>query len=159
MSYPPVLSEAASIELLSIATDYALSHTLVYRPPAASSSSKPSTSAVIHAPYALFPALYPRHLFELAQQLQQSYNLLYVLAALDDEFLEEVIGGAVEELDEFQRELFKIWKITQREGLAQVCRASLVSKGRSGEISLLILPTSSCAFDSQFNLGYSDLII
>lgn len=120
VSWPPHLAASDEAALLSIATDYALSHGLVYRPSAVAPSSHPSTTSAIHAPYALYPALFSRALFERATELQVLYNRLYAMVATDEDFLREVVGGKVVVVDEFQRELYGIWDTVLREGSGQV---------------------------------------
>lgn len=117
--YPPELTPARYSHLLELASDYALSHGLVLRP-ASAPNSTPSTTAAIHAPYALFPSPFPKELFEEAKSLQELYNTLYAKVTLDEEFLEEVVGGAVAKVDEFQGKLYELWKKVSSEGIRQV---------------------------------------
>lgn len=117
--YPPELTSARYSHLLELASDYALSHGLVLRPLAAPNST-PSTTASIHAPYALFPSPFPKGLFEEARSLQGLYNTLYAKVTLDESFLEEVVGGAVAKVDEFQGKLYDLWKQVSTEGIRQV---------------------------------------
>lgn len=117
-SWPPQLTSELNEHILSQASDYSLSHGLVLRPPAAPNSS-PSTTTSIHAPYSLFPSPFPKKLFEEAKSLQIYYNSLYSHVSADDKFLEEVVGGTVAKVDEFQGKLFEIWKKVNEEGLKQ----------------------------------------
>jgi hypothetical protein len=121
-SWPPHITPAQEAAILSLASDYSLSHGLVYRPLPTSPSTFPSTTSSIHAPYSLFPALFPRELFEQAIKLQKLYNLLYARVADDDDLLREVVGGAVSKVDEFQRRLYAIWETVGKEGVTQVRR-------------------------------------
>ncbi|PWN54140.1 glutathione synthase [Violaceomyces palustris] len=126
-SWPPSLTQSQTDSLLSAATDYALSHGLVYRPlpppPTSSSSSSsspsPPTDSVIHAPFSLVPSPIPRKLFERARSIQPIYDLLYSSIATDHQFLEAVIGGSVAKVDEFQAELWKIYQQVHDEGSEQ----------------------------------------
>lgn len=118
-TWPPHLSQELNDHLLLLASDWSLSHGLVLRPPAAPNST-PSTTASIHAPYSLFPSPFPRKLFEEAKRLQVLYNTLYSHVSVDNDFLEEVVGGAVSKVDEFQGKLFEIWKKVNDEGIKQV---------------------------------------
>lgn len=102
--------------MLHLASDYALSHGLVLRP----TGTPPSLTSVIHAPYSLYPTKFPLALFHQARELQPLYNALYAHAAVDDAFLEEVVGGAVSKVDEFQGRLFNIWQQVKKEGIKQV---------------------------------------
>ncbi|GAA5886687.1 hypothetical protein JCM6882_005857 [Rhodosporidiobolus microsporus] len=120
-AWPPSLSPSDQHTLLDLASDYALSHGLVVRPfpsDPADPSSISHTSA-IHAPYALYPSPFPRDLFDQARELQPLYNELYARVTGDDEFLEEVVGGAVAKVDEFQGRLYEIWKAVKKEGVRQ----------------------------------------
>ncbi|GAA5825314.1 hypothetical protein JCM11251_006933 [Rhodosporidiobolus azoricus] len=120
-SWPPSLSHADGRTLLDLASDYSLSHGLVVRPfptTAGDPSSIPHTSA-IHAPYSLYPSPFPQDLFDQAKRLQPLYNELYARVTADDEFLEEVVGGAVAKVDEFQGKLYEIWKAVKKEGVRQ----------------------------------------
>ena len=118
--WPPHQSPADEAALLHLATDYALSHGLVLRPPIEPGHSEPSQTAVIHAPFSLYPSTFPKHLFEQAKHLQPLYNALYAHATVDDSFLREVVGGAVSKVDEFQGELYRIWEQVKKEGVRQV---------------------------------------
>lgn len=117
--WPPVLTPAQDDRLLELASDYSLSHGLVLRPVALPHSS-PSTTTAIHAPYALFPSPFPRALFEQAKDLQPLYNALYAHVTVADDFLDEVVGGAVAKVDEFQGKLYELWKKVSEEGIKQV---------------------------------------
>ncbi len=120
-SWPPTVSATQLEELTVHATTYALSHGLLYRPPAPTLPKVPN--AAIHVPLALFPSPLPRKLFEKANRLQKIYNVLYSRIALDDEFLDEVMGveKGVGKVDEFIRELWKGWKALRDDGIHQVC--------------------------------------
>lgn len=136
--WPPRLDNGAQAAVLQLACDWALANGLVLRPPTASSPPAAAAAAaaagtgtgaayaapgqsVIHAPYALYPSAFPRNLFEQAVRLQPAYNRLYADVTVDDRFLEQVIGGAVSKVDEFQGRLYEIWKQVKQEGIRQVC--------------------------------------
>lgn len=122
--WPP--SNDKQDELLHQARDYALSHAIVYRPPLTSeeSSSASFETSVIHAPFALYPSPFPRQLFDLATDIQLTYSELYARISTDFDFLEQVIGGNVSKVDEFQGQLWKIAKAVREEGPVQVCLIS-----------------------------------
>lgn len=120
MTWPPLLAPDVEKSLIDLAADYALSHGLVYRPPTLPHSDGPSTTTAIHAPYSLFPTPFPRHLFEHASELQPLYNALYAHVTVDDAFLDEVVGGAVAKVDDFQGKLYELWKKVSQEGIKQV---------------------------------------
>lgn len=117
--WPPVQTPAQEEALLALASDYALAHGLVLRP-VAEAGAGPSTTTAIHAPYALFPTPFPRALFAQAQRLQPLYNALYAQVTVDAPFLEEVVGGAVAKVDEFQGKLYDVWRQVEAEGVKQV---------------------------------------
>lgn len=120
-SWPPTLTETQLEELTVYATTYALSHGLLYLPPVRPLPKVPS--AAIHAPLALFPSPFPRKLFEQAKKLQGIYNVLYSRIALDEEFLDDVMGAenGVGKVDDFTGQLWRGWKALRDEGIDQVC--------------------------------------
>lgn len=120
-AWPPELSEEHEQHVLDHAADWALAHGLVLRPLDA------STTSGIHAPYSLYPSPFPRHLFDEARRLQPLYNDLYARITADDAFLEQVVGGAVSKVDEFQGRLYEVWKQVKQEGVKQVSETSAFS--------------------------------
>ncbi|OBZ71715.1 Glutathione synthetase [Grifola frondosa] len=123
--WPPSLSDAQLQALTLLATTYALSHGLVYLPVAAVQPAVPT--AAIHAPLALFPSPFPRPLFQLARRLQSTYNVLYARVALDEQFLDRVMGEleGVGRVDEFTGQLWKKWKLLRDEGIEQTFHLGL----------------------------------
>ncbi|CCM00996.1 uncharacterized protein FIBRA_03044 [Fibroporia radiculosa] len=118
-SWPPTLSDAQLASITLLATTYALSHGLVYLP--VETVQPPAPISTIHAPLALFPSPFPRRLFQLAQRLQNTYNVLYARVATDDDFLDRVMG-AVEgagRVDEFTGQLWRRWQKVRDEGIVQ----------------------------------------
>lgn len=117
--WPPSLTDAQIDALTRHATTYALSHGLTYLPPGA--TQPPSPSSTIHAPISLLPSPIPRSLFERAQQLQSSYNILYAQVAMDDDFLDKVMGAVVGagKADKFVGTLWRGWKAIRDEGIVQ----------------------------------------
>ncbi|SCV73872.1 BQ2448_6302 [Microbotryum intermedium] len=121
MSWPPSLSSAQEANLLTLASDFALTHGLVYRPPPPppSSGAKLSTTTSVHAPYSLFPQPFPRHLFTQAQRLQPLYNALYAHVTVDDEALDQIVGTEVVQVDPFQKQLYDMYRLVREEGIKQ----------------------------------------
>lgn len=119
-SWPPSLPKEQLEALTLYATTYALSHGLLYLPPADRQPTVPS--AAIHAPISLFPSPIPRALFEHGRKIQRIYNVLYARIAMDDEFLDEVMGAekGVGKVDDFIGQLWMGWKRLRDIGLAQV---------------------------------------
>ncbi|KAH7885005.1 glutathione synthase [Phlebopus sp. FC_14] len=117
--WPPALTDAQLETLVHHATTYALAHGLAYLPPAP--TQPPAPSSAIHAPISLLPAPVPRSLFYRAQKLQSLYNKLYARVAMDDEFLDRVMGAVdgVGRADEFTGTLWRGWKQIRDEGIVQ----------------------------------------
>ncbi|KAH9856943.1 glutathione synthase [Lenzites betulinus] len=117
--WPPEVTDEQREALTLLATTYALSHGLVYLPPA--DVQPPVPTSAIHAPLALFPSPFPRAQFELARSLQHQYNELYARIALDESFLDTVMGAevGVGRVDEFTGQLWRIWKRLREEGISQ----------------------------------------
>jgi len=123
-SWPPALSQVQLETLTLYATSYALSHGLLYLPPAERQPTIPSSA--IHAPISLFPSPFPRDLFEQGRRIQRAYNLLYARIAMDEEFLDKIMGAeeGVGKVDDFIGQLWTGWKKLREKGLVQVCRYS-----------------------------------
>lgn len=121
--WPPELDAEQTWDLVHAARDYALSNSIVYRPVLTSTDTADKSqqqtafhASVIHAPFSLFPTPFPRRAFQRAVSIQKLYNHLYAAIASDHAFLEKVIGGNVAQVDDFQRELWNIAKLTRQEG-------------------------------------------
>src|SRR5438876_5689663 len=100
IQWPPNLPDDQVHELADRATTYALAHGLLYLTKSSPASNKPGNavptlgpSSAIHAPISLFPSPFPRRHFELAQRLQRTYNVLYARIAMDEPFLDGLVGG------------------------------------------------------------------
>jgi glutathione synthase len=132
--WPPVLEDGQRDELSSLAATWALSHGLVYFP-----ISPTDRGSAIHAPFTLLPSLFPRELFQRAQNLQKAYNFLYSRIALDRLFLDTVMGnnGGVSDVDPFTRDLWNAWK-TVRDLPNQQVSFIYLSKRLPNSVSLFI---------------------
>ena len=117
--WPPKASEAQLAYLSQTATDYALSHSILYRPPVPAGSAGPALDSALHAPLALFPSPFPRSLYAASQALQPLYNALYARIATDDALLTRVIGGSVIQVDDFQKALWDIYTAVRKEDAVQ----------------------------------------
>ncbi|KAF5314847.1 hypothetical protein D9619_007262 [Psilocybe cf. subviscida] len=117
-SWPPALTQPQLEALTLYATSYALSHGLLYLPPADRQPVVPSSA--IHAPVSLFPSPVPRKLFEQGQRIQRIYNVLYSRIAMDEEFLDEVMGAetGVGKVDDFIGQLWRGWRKLRDDGHA-----------------------------------------
>lgn len=122
VSWPPTLQTDQLEHLTLLATTYALSHSLLYLPPHTPESPPPPTpTSAIHAPFSLFPTPIPRTQFDLAKKLQKAYNTLYARVAMDEKFLDEVMGeSGVASVDDFTGELWRRWKAIREQGIVQV---------------------------------------
>lgn len=119
-SWPPKMSKEQVDALSRAAVDYALSHSIAYRPlPLSSTGGPPPHDAAIHAPISLLPSPFPAALYEQSQRLQPLYNDLYARITVDHGFLAKVIGGNVILVDEFQAQLWALWNRVRKEGVAQ----------------------------------------
>jgi hypothetical protein len=119
-SWPPALTQPQLEALTLYATSYALSHGLLYLPPADRQPIVPSSA--IHAPISLFPSPVPRKLFEQGQRIQRIYNVLYSRITMDDKFLDEIMGAetGVGKVDDFIGQLWRGWRKLRDEGHAPV---------------------------------------
>jgi hypothetical protein len=117
----------------------ALSHGLVYLPPTTPQPSAPTSA--IHAPLSIFPSPLPRRLFDHARKLQKIYNVLYARIAMDEEFLDRVMGEGVAKADEFVGTMWRGWRNLRDEGLVQVRR--LFHLGFKGPLTYVELIAAS----------------
>jgi len=121
--WPPALTEAQLEALTLYATTYALSHGLLYLP--TTNPQPPAPGSAIHAPLSIFPSPIPRRLFYLARRLQKIYNVLYSRIAIDEAFLDSVMGEVegVGKVDNFVGTMWRGWKQLREEenGVVQVC--------------------------------------
>ncbi|KAF9522572.1 hypothetical protein CPB83DRAFT_776905 [Crepidotus variabilis] len=117
--WPPTLTNSQLETLTLLASTSALANGLLYLPPAEKQPNIPS--AAIHAPFSLFPSPFPRYLFDKARRLQNTYNILYARIAMDDEFLDKVMGAeeGLGKVDDFIGQLWRGWKQLRDDGLAQ----------------------------------------
>lgn len=108
-AWPPHFTEDQIEELHLKATTYALAHGLLYLPV---SPHPPLPTSAIHAPLSLIPTVFPRQLFNFAQKIQSTYNVLYSKIAMDEEFLDRVMGTeqGVGKVDDFVGQLWTGWK-------------------------------------------------
>jgi glutathione synthase len=120
--WPPELTTEQLDQLTLIATDFALSHSLIYLPPVSPDNPPPPVpESAIHAPFSLLPSPFPRQLFAQALTLQRAYNTLYARIALDADFLDQIMGpGGVADVDYFTSALWSAWKSLRDEGIPPV---------------------------------------
>ncbi|EGN97957.1 hypothetical protein SERLA73DRAFT_74211 [Serpula lacrymans var. lacrymans S7.3] len=122
--WPPSLSDSQIDTLTHLATTYALSHGLLYLP---SDTQPQDPCSAIHAPLSLIPSPVPRASFTLAKRLQHIYNDIYARIAMDEAFLDRVMGAVegVGKADEFVGTLWRGWKEVREEGLVQTLQLGL----------------------------------
>jgi glutathione synthase len=85
--YPPNLTEAEESYLIDNLRDYGLSVGFCVK------RNSPETGyCAALAPITLFPSLFPRKCFEMAENVQQPYNTLYAKIASDTQWLEKAIA-------------------------------------------------------------------
>ena len=133
-SWPPSLTPIQLEALTLHATTYALSHGLLYLLP----GPQPAIpSAAIHAPFSLFPSPFPRRLFETGQRIQRTYNVLYARIAMDEEFLDRVMGTetGVGKVDDFIGQLWTGWKQLRDGGVAQVQYSTTINESNNSQLS------------------------
>lgn len=130
-SWPPSFTSSQLSSLTAQATDYALSHGLVYRP----IGNPPPSTHVHHAPISLLPSPFPRSAFQQALQIQGILNELYARVAVDDAFLERVIGKMVAPVDDFTRGLWEVYSKAKQQGVAPVSKLSPNSQRHRGRRS------------------------
>lgn len=122
-AWPPAgLTPEQVAYLTETATDYALAHGLVYRPPLPPGAAAEAVdlASVIHAPFTLLPSPFPRALFSKAQRLQPVLNELYARVAVDDAFLRTIfVDQHVIDVDQFQHRLWQVYEAARGDGLAQ----------------------------------------
>lgn len=129
-SGPPKISSEDLAKLIELAKTYALSHGLLYLPPGITSTQALAPASAIHAPFSLFPSPLPRSLYERAVKLQNLYNILYARVAMDNAFLDKLMGeDGIGQVDDFIENLWRGWKQLRGEGISQV-RHSPVIQGR-----------------------------
>jgi hypothetical protein len=123
-SWPPDVTTEQLEQLTLLAATYALSHSLLYLPPASPENPPPpSPESAIHAPISLIPTPIPRHIFAQALTLQRAYNTLYARIALDVSFLDQIMGpGGVADVDDFTSALWSAWKQLRDDGVPPVRR-------------------------------------
>lgn len=73
---------------------------------------------VAHIPFTLFPSPFPKSLYKECLEIQPSVNTLMTKIANDIDFIEETLSP-IAQVDDFTRNLLKLNKIVQKEGLAQ----------------------------------------
>ncbi|KAG8963865.1 hypothetical protein FRC03_002484 [Tulasnella sp. 419] len=118
--WPPKITEEQHKELVKLSTTFALTRGLSYLPVHPPEGPPPAPTSSIHAPFTLFPAPFPRHLFEQSLKIQRIYNVLYSRIALDEEFIDSIMKE-VEPADPFTGTLWKGWRSLRKEegGLVQ----------------------------------------
>lgn len=79
------LSEKILQFVISRARDYAATRGILFR-------AENSTILNHHAPFTLFPSLFPKNLFLQAKEAQEDFNLLVHRVSLDHDFLKSSLA-------------------------------------------------------------------
>ena len=109
--------------LQSLAIDFAASHGLIVRDKTALQQQQRTqtlhaSTALVHAPVALFPSPFPKDQFETAYRLQPLFNQLVESVASSSDFLLETLEE-VGEMDEFTGRLLKVYKEVLKQPIRQ----------------------------------------
>lgn len=93
-----------------------------------------------HAPFTLFPSPFPREIYQECLDLQPIINTLLLKIANDVDFNEDSLSS-IAQVDEFTRNLLKINKIIQKEGVTQpliacICRTDYMLDKQQSDIKL-----------------------
>ena len=164
--WPPEFTADQLTELTRLATTYSLAHGLLYLPPRPQPPPPPpaAPASAIHAPISLVPAPFPRKLFGEVKKLQRIYNVLYARIALDEEFLDRIMGegGGVADVDDFTRQLWRIWKELRDDGhaaevfLNSLCTSLVLMLLLRVLIWVYSVRTTYCTLRVRKNLYLSD---
>ncbi|KAK0239080.1 glutathione synthetase, partial [Armillaria nabsnona] len=75
-------------------------------------------TSAIHAPLSLLPSPFHRRLFDFAQRIQSTYNVLYSRIAMDKDFLDQIMGTerGVGKVDTFTGQLWSGCKEIRDQG-------------------------------------------
>ena len=92
-NYPPTLSPAQQVYLVSTIKDWAIHNGLAVRPSPAMVPEGVDANRILAttAPVTLFPSPFPRSCFEEAQAIQTAYNELYAAITNNEEWLGNII--------------------------------------------------------------------
>jgi len=90
--YPPDVTPAESLQLVSTIKDWSIAHGLAVRPPGSlvAADADPYGILATAPPVTLFPSPFPRICFEQAKSVQKSYNRLYASISQDENFLTNI---------------------------------------------------------------------
>lgn len=91
--YPPAATEDQLAYLVQKVKDWTIFNGLTVRPNPAlvGEETNPNHVLATNAPVTLYPSPFPKRQFELAQQLQTTYNELYAAIASDETWLSEIM--------------------------------------------------------------------
>jgi len=115
MTYPPPLSDEQRERLISNIEDWQLCNGSLLK---VIHDSPEQTVLAYPIGVTLFPTPFPRHLFEQALALQETYNMLYAGVAEDREWIHGALKGMLE-VDELVSMLWGIHEEVEQQGYVQ----------------------------------------
>lgn len=108
INYESLVKEKLPL-IMSKGKDWALTHGILMR-----TADFPTSSDVVnYAPFALFPSMIPRSIYNEAKQMQTDFNLLMHKVAHDYDFLKESLKSVIE-IDDFTRKLWEIYEFVYK---------------------------------------------
>ncbi|KAI9727597.1 MAG: hypothetical protein M1834_008036 [Cirrosporium novae-zelandiae] len=119
-SYPPTLTPEQEEYLLDNLKNWSIANGLAVRPTSAfvPEETDPSMSLATTAPVTLFPSPFPRKCFDMAKDLQVSYNELYAAISSDEAWLKDIVEEIID-VDDFVAKLWSIHLDVKEEGYVQ----------------------------------------
>ncbi|POS83465.1 hypothetical protein EPUL_004096, partial [Erysiphe pulchra] len=112
------ISEAEEQHLISVITDWSISHGLVMKSFGDQSNTDPRNEIVATVPLTLFPSPFPRTCFEQARDIQRDFNHLYASISQDEDFLRSIVEEILD-IDSFIAKLWRVHQKVKKEGYTQ----------------------------------------
>jgi len=137
-------------ELIDKAKDWALIHGICLR------SKKVFDRDILQfAPFTLFPSPFPREEFYNACDIQIILNILIHRVAHDYDFLQDTLRETIK-VDDFTKNLFNIYKIIHKEGVAQkislgILRSDLMLDTSCSKKDIKMLKSHCCWKQVEIN--------
>ncbi|XP_015836716.1 glutathione synthetase isoform X2 [Tribolium castaneum] len=151
---PLPLSEAQLKEIVEKSKDWVLMHGISMRP-----KTQFDEDGLRFLPFVLIPSVFPRKEFEKACEMQSILNELMHKVAHDRCFFTESLKDIVK-VDEFTRNLFRIYETVVAEGLTQRVCLGLLRSDYMVDLSLGGIGTNITAFHRYLlrELGHTDTL-
>ncbi|RKF59496.1 Glutathione synthetase large chain [Erysiphe neolycopersici] len=112
------ISKAEQQYLVSVITDWSLSHGLAIKSFAGQNNTDSRDEIITTVPLTLFPSPFPRTCFEQARDIQRDFNLLYASISQDEDFLRSTIEKIID-TDSFIAKLWNVHLKVKEEGYTQ----------------------------------------